>query len=199
MKKTMLILALLLPALSAARAQEVVPPVAAPVALPTVSGTAVAPNPFLRTIVSDPAHPKLSAKLLFTSKFAADGGVTDMALVYHKHDGLEPWPTVLENAGIVCPSFTVVEAGVGGNANSAFVHAGLSLNVAPTVLGPLTDILKKSGGTAAVIGNLLVAPDGSGLSIGMGWKSNIIDKRALVRFDDLRFPPRYSIGYTLVL
>jgi hypothetical protein len=193
-RKTLLLAALLLPALSAARAQEVVAPVAAPAALPTVSGTAS--DPFLRTIVSDPTHPKLSARLLFTSKFVADGGVTDVALVYHKHDGLEPWPAVLENAGIVCPSFTLLEVGAGGNAASAFVDAGLSVNIAPTLLTPLTSALKTAGGTAAVVGNLLVAPDGSGLSLGFGWKSNVIDNRALVRFDDLRFPPRYSVGYT---
>ena len=43
-------------------------------------------NPYFSTILKDPTHPKLSAQVLYTPSFVFDGGVTDVAIVYHKAD-----------------------------------------------------------------------------------------------------------------
>lgn len=151
---------------------------------------------YFNTIVSDPAHPKISAKLLYTSKFALDGGLSDVALVYHKADPADClWPKKLLDLGFPPVSWTLLEAGAGGNRETAFTHLGVSVNFAPTLLGPLINALDKIGGKAEALGMLLVSPDGSGLSLGLGWKANVVQNGGVVPFDHLRFPPRYSMGY----
>lgn len=155
-------------------------------------------TPFVQTILSDPKHPKISATLLYTSKANFDGGVTDVALLYHNGNPSDPWPTTLTDIGMAPPSFAIFEAGVGGNSQSGFVHGGTSLNVAPTLLGPAVNALKNAGGNYAKFGAILVSPNGGGLKLGLGWKTNVLENGGLVRFDQMRFPPRYGVGYAYV-
>lgn len=154
-------------------------------------------KPYFNTIVKDPTHPKMSAELLYTPKIEFDGGVTDVALVYHKGDPTDTlWPQPLLDIGAPPFSWTLFEMGAGGNRDTGFIHTGASINVAPTLLGPLTEGLKSAGGTYAKIGTLLVAPDGGGVKLGIGWKTNIVRNGGFERFDHLSMPPRYGIGYT---
>ena len=151
---------------------------------------------YLDTIVSDYKHPKLSASMLYTPKLDFDGGVTDVALIYHKADPKDSlWPQKLIDAGVPALSWTLLESGVGGNRQTAFLDFGASVDVAPTLLSPLTNALAKAGGKAAVIGALIVSPDGNGVKIGISWKGNVVTNYGLTRFDELRFSPRFKIGY----
>lgn len=157
----------------------------------------VPPKPYFHTLLREYKTPKMSASVLYTSKFVFDGGVTDVALIYHKADPTDTlWPDSLLKLGMPPLSWTLLEVGAGGNRETGFVHAGASINVAPTLLGPITGALKAAGGTAATIGTLLVAPNGSGLKISLGWKTDLIQDGQIVRLNALRFPPRFGLGYT---
>ncbi len=154
-------------------------------------------SPYFDTVFRDPAHPKISAALLYTPRFDFDGGVSDVAVIYHKGDPANTvWPKALLDMGIPPVSWSLLELGAGGNRQTGFVHFGTSVNVAPTLLGPLASGLKGLGGKAAVAGNLLVAPNGGGVKLSLGWKANAVEDGAIVRFNRLRFPPRYGVGYT---
>lgn len=153
--------------------------------------------PYFTTIVGDPKHPKVSETVIYTSKVSFDGALTDVAIAYHKADPEDClWPDFLLKKGMPPISWTLLEMGIGGNKQTAFIHAGASVNLAPTLLGPVVSGLKEIGGKAAKLGALLVSDDGSGLKLGIGWKSNIIEDGGLKRFDEMRFPPRYGIGYS---
>lgn len=156
-------------------------------------------QPYFNTLYSDPLHPKISATALFTSKADFDGTVGDVALVYHKanpEDSL--WPRALLNAGFPPISWTLWEIGAGGDGHSSFVHTGASLDIAPTLLGPLVGLLHRAGDTASRFGDILANEDGSGLRIGLGWKGNVIENGDVLRFNRWRFAPRYGVGYSYV-
>lgn len=156
-------------------------------------------NPYFSTLLQDPMHPKVSASFLYTPSFVPDGGVTNVALVYHKADPDNTlWPQSFLDAGFKPLSWTLLEVGIGGNRETAFFHGGLSVNIGPTLLGPLTQKLAEAGGKYATFGSFLVSPDGSGVKIGLGWKTNIIRNGGLANIKDMRFPPRYSFGYVYV-
>jgi len=154
-------------------------------------------KPYFQTILKNLAHPKMSASLLYTSKGDFDGGVTDVALIYHKGDPTDTlWPQQLLDLGMPPVSWTLLEFGFGGNRQSAFVRPGISVDVAPTLLGPIKDALHGIGGIAGRFGSLLVAENGSGVKASVGWKADLIQNGSVQRFNDLRLPPRYGIGYT---
>lgn len=156
-----------------------------------------APKPYFLTILRDYAHPKMSASLLYTSKLDFDGGVTDVALIYHKADPTDTlWPQAFQDLGMPPLSWTLLELGFGGNRQSAFLRGGVAVDVAPSLLSPLKDALHRVGGLAGRFGSLLVAENGTGLKLSIGWKTTVLQNGARVRLDDLRFPPRYGIGYT---
>lgn len=154
-------------------------------------------KPYFETIVRDIAHPKVTASTLYTSRFDFDGGETKAALVWHKGDPNDTlWPQQLLDLGMPPLSWALLELGVGGNRESAFGRIGSSVDIAPTILSPLSSALKGAGGTAAVVGNLLVSPNGSGVNISFGWKANVIQNGGVARFNEWRFPPRFGFGYT---
>lgn len=156
-----------------------------------------APKPYFQTILKDPAHPKVSASLLYTAQMDFDGGVTDVALVYHKADPTDTlWPQKLLDLGMPPLSWTLLELGFGGNRDTAFARGGLAVDVAPTLLSPLKDGLHRIGGLAGRFGSLLVAENGTGVKLSVGWKTTLLQNGNLQRFNDLRFPPRYGVGYT---
>lgn len=156
-------------------------------------------KPYFETILKDPKHPKVSASVLYTSQLEFDGGVTDIALVYHKADRDDTlWPQKLLDLGMPPLSWTLLELGVGGNRQSAFARGGIAVDVAPSLLSPLKDALHSVGGLAGRFGSLLVAENGNGVKMSVGWKTNILQNGAVQRLNDLRFPPRYGLGYTYV-
>lgn len=171
----------------------------AAVLLSLASSTPAFAGPYFNTVLKDPLHIPVSMQVLFTPQFGVDGGVTDAAMVWHKGSPDDSmWPQTLLNLGFPPVSWTLLELGAGGNTEDAFVHAGAGLNVAPTVLGPLTQALSAAGGTYAAFGKLLVAPDGTGLSLSAGWKANVIKNGVIPPLDQLTFPPRFGVGYIWV-
>lgn len=154
-------------------------------------------TPYFETILKDPAHPKVGVGVLYTPAFIFDGGVTDVALIFHRANPDDTlWPQQLLDLGMVPVSWTLLEVGGGGNRETAFIHAGASVNLAPTVLTPLTKALARVGGVPAKIGAILVAPDGSaGVRFGVGWKANAVQNGGLAPLNAWRFPPRYGVGY----
>lgn len=167
------------------------------VALICFGSSAAQAKPYFDTILKDPAHPKLTLSTLFTSRAAFDGAETKAAIVYHKGDATDTlWPQKLLDLGAPPLSWALFELGVGGNSQSAFVRGGASVDVAQTILGPAAQLLRGAGGTAAVIGNLLISPDGNGVNLSIGWKARLIENGMPLRINDIRLPPRYGVGYT---
>lgn len=153
-------------------------------------------TPYFETILKDPAHPRIGAGVLYTPAFEFDGAVTDVALVFHRANPDDTlWPKQLLDIGFPPISWTLLELGGGGNRESGFVHGGASVNLAPTVLGPLTKALEHAGGRYAAIGRLLEAPNGSGIRFGVGWKANVIRDGGIAPLNTMTLPPRYSVGY----
>lgn len=151
---------------------------------------------YFDTILSDPMHPAISATALFTSRLKADGGEAAVATVYHKGDPNDTFlPKAVLDLGVDPISWTLLELGGGANTQTAFGTVGTSVNVSPAVLGPLASYLRSKGGNYATAGDLIVAKDGSGVKLGAGWKATVIDNGAFLRFNQLRFPPRYGVGY----
>lgn len=151
---------------------------------------------YFKTFLQDPAHPKVSASALYTSRGAFDGAESDLAVIFHKADPAETLlPQALLDLGVKPVSWTLLEAGAGGNTRTGFLSAGPGLYVGPTLLGPLAQALDAAGGNYAVFGRLLVAPDGSGVRLGLHWKANAVENGGLARFNELRFAPRYVVGY----
>lgn len=152
---------------------------------------------YFDTLFRDPTHPKIAVSSLFTPKFVFDGAESDVALVFHKADPNETIiPQRLLDAGVKPVSWTLLEAGAGGDRHTGFASVGPGIYVAGTLLGPLTALLEYAGGTYATVGKLLVSPDGGGLRLGIHWKANAVENGALVPFNHLRFAPRYVLGYS---
>ena len=151
---------------------------------------------YLDTIVANPAHPYLSASMLYTSKLVLDGGVTDVALVWHVADPKDSlWPQKWIDAGVPALSWTLLECGAGGNTSSGFAECGASLDAAPTILGPLVSALNKAGGKYATVASLIANPNGNGVKLGVSWKANLLENGGVPQFDKIRAPVRYKVGY----
>lgn len=154
---------------------------------------------YFKTIYSDPLHPKISATALFTSKADYDGTVGDVALIWHKADINDSlWPHALLDAGFPPLTWTLLELGAGGDGHKGFVHTGASVDIAPTLLGPFVAVLHRAGDTASTFGDILANRDGSGVRVSLGWKGDIVENGALKRFNEIKFAPRYGVGYSYV-
>jgi len=171
------------------------------VALLLVSLLAIASSasarPYFDTVFKDPKHPKISASVLYTADGKFDGGMTNVAVVYHKADPDNSLlPRKIRDLGVEPISWTLLELGGGGNQENAFGAGGTSIDVAPALLGPIKKVLERAGGRAAKFAPLLVSSNGSGVKLGISWKADIIKHGRFQRFNDLSFPPRYTVGYT---
>lgn len=152
--------------------------------------------PYFDNLARDPQHPKVSASALYTPRMQPDGAVSNVALVWHKADPADClWPAALLNAGFPPISWTLLEVGGGGNTRSGFADFGAGVNVAPTLLGPLTAAMNRAGGNWKAAGSLISNPNGSGLKVGVDWKSSVVSNGGLLRFNQMRLNDRLSFGY----
>lgn len=152
--------------------------------------------PYFQTVVSNPFHPFTSLTAIFTSKAVFDGALAEVAAVYHKGDKNETLlPQFLLDAGIQPVSWALLELGAGGNKETGFVNAGLGVNLAPSLLGPVTQLLERAGGNYAAFGKYVVSPDGNGVKLSLSWKLNVISEGGFTPLTDYRAPPRYGVGY----
>lgn len=148
-------------------------------------------------IWNDWAHAQTSAQVLYapTRHMAFDGGVIDAAVIYNPAIGSSKWPAPWTAAGVPPPACAFLEIGGGGDAHSGFVHAAASCNLAPMVVGWAAKGLERAGGGYAAFGNLLVAPDGSGLKISAGDKLNLVTNGGLTPAKDLKGEFVVGLGY----
>ena len=199
MKTILVVVVLLLASMAGAQSDPSVPPLNLDGSSLGSSPLPVKKNPcpaYICSLFQDPRSLYLSAAALYTPKFDFDGALTDIATVYHKadpHDTL--WPQSWINAGVPALSWQLLELGLGGDRKTAFVAAGASVDLAPTLLGPLARVLDNAGGNNAVASKLIVDPDGSGLKIGYGGKMLVIENGGLLDWKDLRIVGRWKLGY----
>lgn len=152
---------------------------------------------YFQWIGGDPSHPKTAVDTLFTPRtFQFDGAETNVAVVFHAPDPNESIiPTRLLLAGVKPVGWTLLELGAGGNSSQGFGTVGTSVELGQTALGPLTTALEDLGGGYKSFAQLLIAPNGDGLKLGIKWKANVLANGGVQPFDKWRFPPRYTIGY----
>ena len=153
-------------------------------------------GPYITGIWHNPAHPLQSVSFMYTSQMAFDGMKTDVMIAGHKADPKDTlWPQKALDLGLPPLSYSLLDLGFGGNSHTAFVTLGPSVEVAHTLLGPLTIAMNKAGGNWATASKIISAPDGSGVRIGLAWKATVLDNSGVPRLDQIRFPPRYTFGY----
>lgn len=154
---------------------------------------------YFETFFQDPKHPVTSASAIWTAEFKSDGAVADLAVLFHRPDANDSLLfracPACKDAGLRPIGWSLVEIGAGGNAENGFFTFGSSVDASPTVLGPLSDLLKRQGGKCALAGSLLYDDKGNGLKLSIRWKAEVISGGIVQPFDRWRFPPRYGIGY----
>lgn len=129
-------------------------------------------------------HAATSLNTLVTPKGAFDGMALQTALVWHKGDPANTLiPERLQALGVKPFSWTLLACGgSAGNGEAAFV-CGSSVNVAPTLLGPLADLLKgTSSGIAQAVGDFIAKDpnaSGAGLNLGYAWSAKPIVNGAM--------------------
>jgi hypothetical protein len=154
---------------------------------------------YFEFIWQDPAHPQISGGSLFTPKMEYDGIGTDVAMMFHAADPNDTIiPQKLQDLGIKPISWCALCVGGGGNSKTGFATISASINVAPTLLGPVAKAVRQSKSPAAQIAaDLIASGDGqSGLKIGVAWKSDVIVNGTVQPFDKWHFSPRFVFGET---
>lgn len=160
---------------------EPAPLPAAPAALaPKLNGA------YFKTLLSNPSHPYVSLGSNFTTKGEFDGMTSQVALIWHKGDPTNTLiPDFALNAGIKPFSWTLVACGAGYGNGSGVLTCGSSINVAPTLFGPLAQALKLTSNPVAnaVATFIAGAPNGSGLALGYTWHMEPVAQGALKPFN----------------
>ena len=119
-------------------------------------------------------HPLVSATTLLTTKGAYDGESTQVALVWHKADPLNSLiPQALQNVGVAPFSWALLSCGAGYGNGTAKLTCGSAVNFAPTLLGPVAQLLGQSSNALAQAASVAIkgTPDGTGLSLGYVWSA----------------------------
>ncbi len=158
-----------------------VPPI-----VPTAPAVIKVNKPYFMTLVSNPAHPYVSLGSNFTTKGEFDGMTSQVALIWHKGDPNNTLiPDSLQNAGLKPFSWTLLACGAGYGNGTGVLTCGSSINVAPTLFGPLAQVLNAtSNPVAKAIASFMAgAPNGSGLALGYTWHMEPVADGALKPFN----------------
>jgi hypothetical protein len=149
---------------------------------------------YIKTILQDPTHPRVSAGLSFNSKLELDGGGTAVALVYHEADREDSLiPNALLDLGIR-PVSWAIQGGVGGDTKNVIIPFGASANLTPTVLGPALDLMRRSSSpTAQTLAKILDSPAG-GVAFGPQWTAKPVRDGVILPLNSWRFPPGWFVG-----
>lgn len=118
-----------------------------------------------------------------------------LSLVYHKADvEYTLIPQSLLDLGIKPISWSALNLGVGGANGSFVVPLGPSINLTPSVLGPLTQALEHSGNPYLNgLGNFIDGPRG-GISFGPIWAAHPMIEGTIQPFNKWRFVPGWFAG-----
>ncbi len=150
---------------------------------------------YFKTIVSDINHPQMSAGATFNSRFSPIGGIINYSIIYHPADADDSLiPGFLLRSGVRPISWSLLDVGVGGASGNFIAPVGASINLTPTVLGPLVDYLGKSESSIARgIGNIISGPNG-GVAFGPKWVAYPVVDSVVVPVTQWRFPPGWFVG-----
>lgn len=157
-----------------------VPPI-----VPTVPAPVKVSRPYFMTLASNPSHPYVSLGSNFTTKGEYDGMTSQVALIWHKGDPTNTLiPDFALNAGLKPFSWTLLACGAGYGNGTGVLTCGSSINVAPTLFGPLAQVLNAtSNPVAKAIASFVAgAPNGSGLALGYTWHMEPVSGGALSPF-----------------
>ena len=156
---------------------------------------AVSRAAYFQPIWTTPSHPLTAVTFMYTSKGMFDGAVADFAVAPHKGDVNDSiLPRRWLDAGLQPISWSLLDLGVGGNTQSAFLKVGPSIDLTQNLLGPISALLIKAGGNYATFGKLMTSPTGNGLKLGVAWKVNVWNNGGVPKFDQLSAPIRYCFG-----
>lgn len=149
---------------------------------------------YFQNIIQDPTHPQLSLGETFTPRFKPNGLCTEAAVVYHVADPNETLiPKALLDLGVK-PESWAFNIGVGGDHGTFFVPMGLSINLTPSVLGPVLSPMKaSSNSTLNFIANVVDSPSG-GVAFGPAWTAYPIVDGTVLPLNRWRFPPGWFVG-----
>lgn len=149
---------------------------------------------YLQNIFQDPTHPQVSVGETFTPKFKPSGLCTEAAVVYHQADPNETIiPKVLLDIGVK-PESWALNIGVGGDRGNYFVPFGASMNLTPSVLGPLLLPMKASSNKSLnLVANLIDSPNG-GVAFGPSWTAYPLVNGTVLPLNRWRFPPGWFVG-----
>jgi hypothetical protein len=148
-------------------------------------------------IWDNPTHPITSLTAFYSPSLSFDGMATSAAIIYHRADIADSiLPKSWLAAGVQPVAWSLLDFTAGGDSHSAFISIGPSVNLAQSLLGPVSASMQRAGGNCAMIGKLLVSPDGAGLRLAIDWKGYVLQNGEITRLNQMRFPPRYGIGYT---
>lgn len=116
-------------------------------------------------------HPVVSAGTLLTTKGDYDGVTTQVALIWHKGDPKNSLvPESLQKFGLQPVSFTLLNCGAGYGNGTGNMLCGSSLNVGPTVMGPLGTLIKQvDNPLTKTIGSFLDGSSSGGVALGYVW------------------------------
>jgi len=131
-------------------------------------------------------HPVVSAGANITMKGAYDGVTTQTAIIWHRGDVNNTLlPDALLNVGVKPVSWTLLSCGAGYGKGTGMLTCGSSVNVAPTLLGPLAQILKATSNPAAIAAGTFIAgtPSGTGLALGYTWHMEPVQGGTVMPFD----------------
>ncbi len=119
-------------------------------------------------------HQPVSAGTLLSSRGGFDGLSARGGIAWHKADPANSLvPQFLRDAGVKPFSWTLLACGGAvGNGDASF-SCGPGVNLSPTVLGPLAELLKQSRSSLAQGAAVLIegTPDGTGLNLGPTWSA----------------------------
>ena len=131
-------------------------------------------------------HPVVSEGTLLTMKGAYDGETTQVAIAWHAASASDTLiPQALQNVGFKPFSWTLLNCGGGYGNGNGLITCGSSINVAPTLLGPIAQPLKMSSNPIAQAVGIFIAntPSGSGLALGYVWNMTPVQNATIMPFD----------------
>ena len=149
---------------------------------------------YLDSIFQHPTSPQISGGALLNSGMTPTGGATELALVYHSANVSNTlMPQVLLDLG-VRPMSWAINIGLGGNAGNAMVPLGASVNLVPSALGPVLDLMSASSNLTVQQISRVIASESGGCAFGPTWTAYPVVNGGWKPMNAWRFPPGWFLG-----
>jgi hypothetical protein len=119
---------------------------------------------------------------------------SELALVYHVGDLNETIiPQCLLDLGVKPVSYGL-NAGVGGSSGNFYIPLGPFVNLTPTILGPLLQVMDNSGNMTLVGLGKILSSDKGGVAFGPTWTAYPVVGGTIMPFNSWRWAPGYFCG-----